>query len=371
MDSFKDEEVEEILESEETEETETSEDEIVVTDDDSEEDENIEEAKDAASKLKASVSSKRASSDKSSLPAAAKSKESPKYKGLYKSVGGGAVVAEPTSEDAAGASDKQLKNVDNKRSGKSESVKVHMDAMFNGEELSEEFRTKAETIFETALNERVEVIHSEIQEEFSNKLLEQTEILKGEMTQQLDSYLSYVVEEWMEDNKLALEKGLRVEVTEEFMEGLRSLFLNHNIEVPQGKTDILDQMAEQVEAMTDALNKEINKNIELKETYSSLERKTFVSEMTDGLADTDKDRFVKLSEGVGFDNNQDFQTKLQIIRESYFEGSGKSYLAETVEDDMTAEENAPATEQHQQLSESMEAYSQMLSRLNKNSKKTI
>ena len=353
MDSFKDEEVEEILESEETEETETSEDEIVVTDDDSEEDENIEEAKDAASKLKASVSSKRASSDKSNLPAAAKSKESPKYKGLYKSVGGGAVVAEPTSEDAAGASDKQLKNVDNKRSGKSESVKVHMDAMFNGEELSEEFRTKAETIFETALNERVEVIHSEIQEEFSNKLLEQTEVLKSEMTQQLDTYLSYVVEEWMEDNKLALEKGLRVEVTEEFMEGLRSLFLNHNIEVPQGKTDILDQMAEQVEAMTDALNKEINKNIELKETYS------------------DKDRFVKLSEGVGFDNNKDFQTKLQIIRESYFEGSGKSYLAETVEDDMTAEENAPATEQHQQLSESMEAYSQMLSRLNKNSKKTI
>ena len=376
MDSFKDEEVEEILESEETETDETpedsSEEDVVISDDEpSEEEESEEEIKeDSAAALKASVASKRASAEKSKLKTAPTGKSS-KYKGLYDDGSGkGGIVPEPVATGSAAASDTQAKNVSAKRSGANESVKVHMDAMFSGEELGEEFKIKAETIFETALVERVEVIASELKEEYENRLIEQTEILRGDMTKQLDSYLSYVIEEWMEENKLAVEKGLRTEIAEEFMEGLRGLFLKHNVEVPQGKTDILDEMATQVEAMTDSLNEEVNKTIALKDRIAELERTQLVSRMTEGLVDTDKERFTKLAEGVGFDTNKEFQTKLEVIRESYFGDSGKSFLSEEVEDDMTDADDVP-TNQQDTLSESMEAYSQMLSRLNKGSKKTI
>ena len=376
MDSFNKKEAEEILEEEITEETPADEtDDVIISDDDDtadiEEEEVEEEIKeDAAALLKASVASKKASAEKSKLKTAPTGKSS-KYAGLYDDGSGkGAVIPEPVAAGSAGALDKQLKNVDGKRSGKTEDVQVHMDAMFSGEELSEEFKSKASTIFETALAERVEVIEAEIKTEYDNRLIEQTETLKADMTQQLDSYLSYVVEEWMEENKLTVEKGLRTEIAEEFIEGLRGLFLKHNIEVPQGKTDILDEMATQVEALTDSLNEELNKTIALKEQIAALERNELVSDMTEGLADTDKERFLKLSEGVGFDNNNEFRSKLEVIRESYFGDSGKSFLSEEVTDDMTDADTAP-TNQQEILSESMEAYSQMLSRLNKGSKKTI
>ena len=361
MDSFKNEEVEEILEEETPEATEeTASEEVVVTD----EEDTIEE--DAAATQKKTVSDKQGKGEKTMLKSAPSAGASSKYAGLYKDgTGKGVVVPEPVATDSSASADKQMKLVDAKRSGKVESVQVHMDAMFNGEELSEDFKSKASTIFETALNERVSAIEEEIKAEYQNRLIEQTETLKTELTQQLDSYLTYVVEEWMEENKLAVEKGLRTEIAEEFIEGLRGLFLQHNIEVPQGKTDLLDEMAEKVEALTASLNEEINKGLELKNAIAELERKELVASMTEGLVDTDKERFVKLAEGVGFENNNEFRTKLETIRESYFGDSGKTVLNETVEDDMTIAENAPANEQ-ENLSESMEAYSQMLSRLSRN-----
>lgn len=360
MDSFKNEEVEEILEEEETatEAAQTDSEEVVVTDEDT-----IEE--DSAATLKANVAAKQAKGDKTNLKSAPTAAGSSKYAGLYNDgTGKGAVVPEPVATDSAVSGDKQLKNVDAKRSGKVESVQVHMDAMFNGEELSEDFKTKASTIFETALSERVQAIEAEMKAEYENRLIEQTETMKTELTQQLDSYLSYVVEEWMEENKLAVEKGLRTEIAEEFIEGLRGLFLQHNIEVPQGKVDLLDQMAEKVETLTASLNEEINKSLEMKNKIAELERQQLVASMSEGLVDTDKERFLKLAEGVGFETNNEFRSKLETIRESYFGGSGKTVLNENIEDDMTIAENAPANEQ-ETLSESMEAYSQMLSRLSR------
>jgi len=360
MDSFKNEEVEEILETEETVEETTTEnnEEVVVTDEDT-----IEE--DSAATLKANVAAKQAKGDKTNLKSAPAAAASSKYAGLYKDgTGKGAIIPEPVATDGAASGDKQMKNVDAKRSGKTESVKVHMDAMFSGEELSEDFKTKASTIFETALNERVEAIETEIKAEYDNRLIEQTETLKTELTQQLDSYLSYVVEEWMEENKLAVEKGLRTEITEEFIEGLRGLFLQHNIEVPQGKTDLLDEMAEKVEALTSSLNEEINKSVSLKEQIAKLEREKLLGGLSEGLTDTDKERFLKLAEGVGFENNNEYKTKLETIRESYFGNSGKSFLQEETKDDMTEAEYAP-TNHEEVLSESMEAYAQMLSRLSR------
>lgn len=363
MDSFKNEEVEEILEenAEETETTNASDnsEEVVITDDES----TIEE--DSAATLKANVAAKQAKGDKTNLKSAPTAAASSKYAGLYKDgTGKGAIIPEPVATNAAASGDTQRKNVDDKRAGKVESVQMHMDAMFNGEELSEDFKTKATTIFETALSERIQTIEAEVKAEYENKLVEQTETLKTELTQQLDSYLSYVVEEWMEENKLAVEKGLRAEIAEEFIEGLRGLFLQHNIEVPQGKTDLLDQMAEKVEELTTSLNEELNKSLELKNKIAELERKELVASMSEGLADTDKDRFLKLAEGVGFENNNEFRSKLETIRESYFGNSGKSFLQEETKDDMTEAENAP-TNHEEVLSESMEAYAQMLSRLSR------
>ena len=189
MDSFKNEEVEEILEEETPEATEeTASEEVVVTDEET----TIEE--DSAATQKKIVSDKQGKGEKTMLKSAPKGNSGNKYAGLYKDgEGKGAVVPEPVATDSSASGDKQMKNVDAKRSGKTESVKVHMDAMFNGEELSEDFKTKASTIFETALNERVEAIETELKAEYDNRLIEQTETLKTELTQQLDSYLSYVV----------------------------------------------------------------------------------------------------------------------------------------------------------------------------------
>lgn len=374
MDSFKNDEIEEILEEETVEETTTDptdEVESEVSNDEADaadETDSIEE--DNAAMQASSVASARAKSDKMKKGSkVTTSKESPKYKGLYKSVNGGAVVPEPVKAGGTAESkEKQMQMVDKKRSTV-EDVKVHMDAMFNGEELSETFRSKAELIFTTAINERLEVVENEIKEQYETNLIEQVEGIKTELTEQLDSYLSYVIEEWVEENRLVVEKGLRTEIAEEFMEGLRQLFINNNISVPEGKTDILDEMANTVEELTTSLNSELNKTIELKNKVSQLERKQLLGTVSEGLAETDKERFVKLAEGVSFNDNADYQEKISTIRESYFSTSGKSFLSEeAAEDDLDSAEQAP-TETEDTLSESMEIYSQALSRLSKNKKK--
>jgi len=387
MDSFMNDEIEEIIEEETVEETTTdptdeveSEEVAEVSNDESdaadetnsiEEDAAMPSGSVAQSRQAGSVTSARSKSDKMKKGSkVTTSKESPKYKGLYKSVNGGAVVPEPVKAGGTAESkEKQLQMVDKKRSTV-EDVKVHMDAMFNGEELSETFRSKAELIFTTAINERLEVVESEIKEQYETNLIEQVEGIKTELTEQLDSYLSYVIEEWIEENRLVVEKGLRTEIAEEFMEGLRQLFINNNISVPEGKTDILDEMANTVEELTTSLNGELNKTIELKNKVSQLERKQLLGTVSEGLAETDKERFVKLAEGVSFNDNADYQEKISTIRESYFSTSGKSFLSEeAAEDDLDSAEQAP-TETEDTLSESMEIYSQALSRLSKSKRKT-
>ena len=385
MDSFKNDEIEEIIEEETVEETttdptdeveevaEVSDDEADAADetDSIEEDAAMPSGSVAQSRQAGSVTSARSKSDKMKKGSkVTTSKESPKYKGLYKSVNGGAVVPEPVKAvGTAESKEKQMQLLDKKRSTV-EDVKVHMDAMFNGEELSETFRSKAELIFTTAINERLEVVESEIKEQYETNLIEQVEGIKTELTEQLDSYLSYVIEEWIEENRLVVEKGLRTEIAEEFMEGLRQLFINNNISVPEGKTDILDEMANTVEELTTSLNGELNKTIELKNKVGQLERKQLLGVVSEGLAETDKERFVKLAEGVSFNDNTDYQEKISTIRESYFSTSGKSFLSEeAAEDDLDSAEQAP-TETEDTLSESMEIYSQALSRLSKSKRKT-
>lgn len=370
MDSFKNNEVEEILEEEILEtEDQTATDEEAVT-----------EAADSASKQKSNVAAAKQMGQGAVAGGVAMPKESPKYKGLYKDgTGKGAIVPEPIdTDDVEGDADvasneKQQKNVDKKRMAK-EDLALHMDAMFTGEDLSEEFKTKASTIFETAVNERIEAIAEELETEFETRMLAAQEQIKTELTEQLDSYLSYVVEEWMEENRLAVEKGIRSEVTEQFIEGLRSLFLQHNIEVPASKVDLVDEMAEKVEELTGKLNEEIEKNVGMSKTIGQLRRSDILDEQCEGLADTQKERFKKLAEGVAFEGEDDYRSKLEIIRESYFgvgstetnsEGGEETVTEASAEVGDSIDGEDVATETKETISESMSVYAKTLSRLNR------
>lgn len=291
-----------------------------------------------------------------------------KTAGLYKDgTGKGAVMAEPvdTGLPAGDSKSKLTASVKSKKAMR-EDLDVHMTAMFDGEELSEDFKTKAATIFEAAINERVEEIRTQLEEEYNNRLNETIEENKKALTEQLDSYLSYVIEEWIEENRLAVEKGIRTEVAEEFMNGLRNLFLEHDIMVPESKVDLADKMAETAEQLKARLDEEIMKNVKLVEEVRAFQRERILDEMAEDLTVTQKERFRTLAEGVSLEGEEDdVRGKLEIIKESYFSGK-KPVLTE--EAAATAEESideTPVGGQVENLSESMKTYAETLRRITK------
>jgi hypothetical protein len=292
-----------------------------------------------------------------------------KFAGLYKDgTGKGASIPGPVDVGAANGDSKAKLNASVKaKKAMREDIDVHMTAMFDGEELSETFKTKASTIFEAALNERVEEIRAELEEEYSNRLTTSIEESKTALTEQLDSYLSYVIEEWLSENRLAVEKGIRTEVAEEFMSGLRSLFVEHDIMVPEAKVDLADKMAETAEQLKARLDEEIMKNVKLAEEVKDYRREQILDEMASDLTVTQKERFRTLAEGVTLDGEEtDVRSKLEIIKESYFSGKSKPVLTEEIA--ATAEETIDETSiggQIENLSESMKAYANTLSRISK------
>jgi ribosomal protein S17E len=291
-----------------------------------------------------------------------------KTAGLYKDgTGKGAVMAEPveTGLPAGDSKSKLTASVKSKKAMR-EGLDVHMTAMFDGEDLSEDFKTKASTIFEAAIIERVEEIRTQLEEEYNNRLNETIEENKKALTEQLDSYLSYVIEEWLEENRLSVEKGIRTEVAEEFMEGLRNLFVEHDIMVPESKVDLADKMAETAEQLKARLDEEIMKNVKLVEEVRAFQRENIINEMAEDLTVTQKERFRSLAEGVTLEGeDDDVRNKLEIIKESYFSGK-KPVLTE--EAAATAEESideTPIGGQVENLSESMKTYAETLRRITK------
>jgi len=288
-----------------------------------------------------------------------------KYVGLYKDgTGKGAEVPEPVATDTSDSGSKLSANVKAKKSMR-EDIETHMDAMFDGEELTEDFKTKASTIFEAALQERVDAIQAELQEEYQSRLVDEVDEIKKGLTEQLDSYLSYVVEEWMEENRLAVEKGIRTEIAEEFMQGLRNLFLEHDISVPESKVDLTDQLAETVESIKGQLDEEMNKNIELKSEIAKYRRAQILEEASADLADTQKERFAVLAEGITFETEDDLRKKAQIIKESYFNHKKPVLREEAIATSHEGSIDEVATPSTETLSESMASYAQTLSRLNR------
>ena len=198
-------------------------------------------------------------------------------------------------------------------------MKEDIDALMNGEEqLSEEFRTKAATIFEAAVTSRVTTEVARLEEEFEAKLEEAAAQNIEGLVEQVDGYLNYVVEQWMEQNEIALERGMKSDILESFVSGMKSLFEEHYIDVPEDKFDVLGSLEEQVGTLETKLNEQVATNIELAKTVSSLKRQQIIATISEGLTDTEVEKFTGLVEELSYEDESTFQNKVQTIRENYF-----------------------------------------------------
>ena len=212
-------------------------------------------------------------------------------------------------------------------------VSEDVAALINGEELTEEFKTKAATIFEAAVVTRVKQEIAKIEEEFDAKLAEQVESIKEGLVEKVDGYLNYVVEQWMTDNELALENGLKTEIMESFVEGMKGLFEQHYIDVPQEKYDLVGELTEQAEAVEAKLNEQLAANVELTKQINEMKRASAIAESTEGMSDLDVEKFKSLAEELSYDDAEGFKSKLQTIKENYFGKKATSDVKSVVTDD--------------------------------------
>jgi AcrR family transcriptional regulator len=197
-------------------------------------------------------------------------------------------------------------------------VKEDVDAMLSGENLSEEFKEKASMIFEAAVEARVEEIASELEEKYIAEFEETLEVVKEDFASKLDSYLDYVVENWMAENELAIEKGLRSEIVEDFIGALKNVFVEHYIDIPEDKVDIVEQLADRVEELEDQINEQHLKNIDLKKSLSEHRKEEVVHLACEGLTLSQAEKVRALAKNVEFVSEEDFSEKLVSIKESYF-----------------------------------------------------
>ena len=244
-------------------------------------------------------------------------------------------------------------------------MKEHIDAMFNGEDLSEEFKEKASTIFEAAIQARVSEIEAELEEQFSTQLEEAVQEVAEEMSSKIDDYLNYCVEQWMKENEVAVTNSLKAEVTEEFMEGLKKLFAENYIEIPEDKLDVLEQLTQTVQELEDKLNAQMNENIELSKSVSQYTQQEIFNDVAEGLALTQVEKLRQLAEGIEFDQAANYKKKLQLVKENYFPLAQPSQQSLNEEDyainNNEEEGNTPA----QFRDPSMKRYFSAIARTNK------
>ena len=238
-------------------------------------------------------------------------------KGSEDAEGKGVKFARPVK--TKGNAKKSLKDKQNNRGAKLE----HLNALFSGENLTDSFKRKAEAVFEAAVNARIEEIQSELVRQSRDVFVEEIHTAKNQMTNKLDEYMNYVVSEWMSENELAIDHGIRNEVTESFMSGLRELFENHYIEVPQSKVDLIDALTYKVEKLTGKLNQSIHENVSLSNAKSESNCDAIFEAACHGLADTEIEKFRSLARGVEYNSESEFSGKLATIKESYFNSSAR------------------------------------------------
>ena len=210
------------------------------------------------------------------------------------------------------------------------SMKESVEEMFAGQNLSEEFKEKATVVFEAAVNAKLNEEVTRLEEEFEAKLEEQTSVAVNELVEKVDSYLDYVVEKWMEENELAIEKGLRAEIAESFIAGLADLFAEHNINLPEEDLDVVADMAEQLETTESKLDEAVSQVVELRKELTEAKKADAFEEIAEGLTDTQVEKLEKLAEGIEFENLDEYKNKIQIIKENYFGGAKE--LTESVDE---------------------------------------
>ena len=201
---------------------------------------------------------------------------------------------------------------------KSISVKEDVEALVAGEDLSEEFKEKAATIFEAAVKSKVRDEIDRITEESKTEKDEQIETFKDELTEKVDTYLNYVVDEWTKENELAIERGLKGEIAEDFISGLKQLFEDHYIDVPDEKYDVLEAQSEKISELEEKLNEAIQKNVSFKDSNSKLVREQVISDVSEDLADTEIEKFKSLTNDIDFTDEESFREKLDTLKDSYF-----------------------------------------------------
>ena len=238
-------------------------------------------------------------------------------------------------------------------------IEEDVNALFAGEELSEDFQAKARTIFEAALRSKAVQIKETLEDQYAAVLAEEIEEIKSELQERVDSYLEYVADEWMQENSLVIENGIKTEMTESFLSGMKELFEAHYVSIPEDKYDVLENMVEKLDEMEEKLNEQIEKNISLNKRLSESVADGILDQVSDGLAATQKDKLASLAEGVEFESEEEYREKLETLKESYFPSKGISPSAKT-ETLSEGVSSSPVS-----YSGSMEAYLKTLSAFSK------
>ncbi len=237
------------------------------------------------------------------------------------------------------------------------SLEDDVNALLGGEELSEEFKVKARTIFEAAITSKVAEIKKQLEEESNAKLAEEIAVAKESLKERVDSYLEYVADEWFTENQLAVEAGLKTEMTESFLGGMKSLFEEHYVTIPDDKYDVLESMVEKLDDMETKLNEQIEKNIGLNKRLGESIADNILDEVSEGLAATQKEKLATLAESVEFASDEEYREKLETLKESYFPAKGPSSKSETLSEGVDTAEGVVTH------SNSMAAYLNTLSRI--------
>jgi hypothetical protein len=249
------------------------------------------------------------------------------------------VVAEAKEEDEEKDEDEDEEDEDGEGEGEDDedekvkkeeyNIDEDVNALLSGEELSEEFQEKARTIFEAALRSKVSEIKETLEEQYAYALAEEVEEIKTELAERVDAYLEYVSGEWFEENSLAIEKGLKTEMTESFLQGMKGLFEEHYVTIPEDKYDVLESMVDKLDEMETKLNEQIERNVSLHKRLAESVADGIFEQVTDGLADTQKDKLASLAESVEFESEEKYREKLETLKESYFPSRTISPSAKT------------------------------------------
>jgi hypothetical protein len=281
------------------------------------------------------------------------------------------VVAEAAEEDEEEEEDEDEKEDEDKTQHSKKKKKVDeefdieedVNALLAGEELSEEFQEKARTIFEAAIRSKVSEIKEELQETYENALVEEVQFIKNELTERVDAYLEYVADEWIQENALAVEHGLKTEMTESFLQGMKGLFEDHYVSIPEDRYDVIESMVDKLDEMEEKLNEQIERNVALNRRLAESVADVIFADVAEGLALSQKDKLASLAENVEFDGEENYREKLVTLRESYF----PTRTAGTQRDDSEtlSESVSYDTNLTESVSPSMEAYLQTLSRVAK------